>query len=176
VFRTLQAPTPYGTRAFVFAHETGLVLAHSGEFALELVNGDDRILVRVRGVDHPATASEIRARHEADVREEWGEREIDPYVLRVNLDFLPERLPAFRSIVIADGGDLWVSLSEFDGSAGYDWLVFSANGELRGTVHTPPDTQVFRVGADFLVGVTFDELEVPYVRRFPLSVPSESER
>jgi hypothetical protein len=176
LFRTRQAPTPYGTRAFVLASESGVVLAHNQEFILELVDDDDRILLRVRGVDHPATASEIRSRHEADLREDLGEGEIDPFVLRINLDFLPDRLPAFRSIVVAESDDIWVSLSEFDASAGYDWLVFSPSGELRGAVHTPPDLQVFHVESDHLVGVVFDELEVPYVRRYPLAEPAEADR
>ena len=72
------------------------------------------------------------------------------------------------TIVVSDDGDIWVALTEYDRSGGYDWLVFTPSGELRGMVHTPPDLQLFEIRNDFIVGVVFDELDVPYVRRYPL--------
>ena len=78
------------------------------------------------------------------------------------------------TIVVSDDGDIWVALTEYDGSEGYDWLVFTPSGELRGVVHTPPDLQLFAIHNDFIVGVVFDELDVPYVRRYPLQPGPDS--
>jgi hypothetical protein len=82
-------------------------------------------------------------------------------------------MTTLRSDVIADSGDIWVALTEYDGSEGYDWLVFSPAGELLGTVHTPPDTRLLAVHDDFVVGVVLDEFDVPYVRRHALLSSSE---
>jgi len=100
-----------------------------------------------------------------------AEGETDPNVWRANVEFLPDRLPAFAAIVVGDGGDIWMALTEYDMSGGLDWLVFTPSGELRGTVHTPPDMQLFEIRSEFILGVYRDDLDVPYVRRYPL-VPS----
>ena len=98
-----------------------------------------------------------------------GDREIDPRVWRANIEYLPEQLPAFENVVVGDLGDVWVSLTEYDLSEGLDWLVFTSTGELRGTVHTPPEFRLREVRNDFIVGFVLDELDVPYVRRYQLT-------
>jgi len=172
VFSVLQADTPYSPRAFVRSDGTRARLAFSDAFELELRDsrGEVATILRVLGVGHPATADDIRAVQEARLREELGDGEIAPAVRRLNLDFLPDRLPAFASVRISDEGDIWVALMEYDASGGYDWLVFTPAGELRGSVHTPADLQLFAIRGDHIVGVFRDELDVPYVRRHPLVV------
>ena len=170
ILATQQANTPYSALAFMRSDGVRVIVAHSGVFELDLLGpaGEAQTVLRVLGVQHPATADEIRARQEATIREELGDGEIDPAVWLLNIEFLPDRLPAFAAIVISDGGDVWVALTEYDGSGGYDWLVFTPSAELRGVVHTPPDMQLFEISSNFIVGVVFDEFDVPYVRRYPL--------
>ena len=170
VFATQQAQTPYSARGFMRSDGVRPIVGRNDSFELELLGptGDAQTVLRVLGVQHPATADEIRARQEAAVREALGEGEIDPSVWMLNIEFLPDRLQAFTTIVVSDDGDVWVALTEYDMSGGYDWLVFTPAGELRGMVHTPPDMRLFEIGSDFIVGVVFDEFDVPYVRRYPL--------
>ncbi len=92
---------------------------------------------------------------------------------RLNIDFLPDRLPSFGNIVVAPQGDVWVSLPEYDLSEGLDWLVLDRTGVLRGAVQTPADFQMRAVGADYIVGFVLDEFDVPYVRRYPLAVSTD---
>lgn len=169
-FSTVQAQPPYVARAFVRSDGARPLFGRSNSLELELMTsgGEVRTVLRVLGAEHPATADEIRTRQEAAVREALGDGEIDPMTWMLNVEFLPDRLPAFANIVVSNGGDVWVALMEYDRSGGYDWLVFNPVGELRGVVHTPPDMQLFEVRSDFIVGVAFDELDVPYVRRYPL--------
>lgn len=171
--RTIDAPTPYSARAVVATDGARAVIGRSNSFELEVfgTHGAAEVILQVRGVDHPASAADIRTHQEARLLEEIGDREIDPMTRRLNLDFLPERLPAFGSVIVADQGDIWVSLTAYDLSEGLDWLVFSEDGELRGRVHTPPDLQVRAVGRDYVVGFALDELDVPYVRRYRLRAP-----
>jgi hypothetical protein len=176
VVGTIEAPTPYSAHAVVVTDGARTVIGRSDRFELRL-SGSGRspeTILRVRGVDHPATAKEIRAHQEAALRADFGDREIDPMTRRLNIDFLPERLPAFGSVVLSDEGNVWVSLSEFDLSDGLDWLVFTAEGELRGRVHTPPEFRLRAIRGDALVGFALDELDVPFVRRYRLEAPGRA--
>ena len=165
----IQAQPPYTSRVFLRASGHRTVIGRSDSFELELaLEGGRHTLLRVLGVDHPATAAEIRSHQEARMREAMGERPLDPRTRRLNLDFLPERLPAFAAVTLSGGGDIWVALTEFDASDGYDWLVFSSAGELRGLVQTPPTMRLMVVRPSYIIGVVTDELDVPYVRRYPL--------
>jgi hypothetical protein len=168
--RLLQADAPYSARAAVVADGVRPIVGHGSVFALRLLQpaGAVEAILRVHGVEHSATADEIRAHQEARLREQAGDREVDPMTRRLNLDFLPDRLPAFGSVVVSDTGDLWISLTEYDLSEGLDWLVFSASGELRGLVWTPPELRVRAIRDDLILGFVLDELDVPYVRRYPL--------
>ena len=169
----LQSITPFAARTFMRSDGVRPLVGRSDDFALEMLDPDGRArtVLRVRGAEHPATAADIRAHQEARVRAEMGDGPIDPMVRRVNLDHLPDRLPAFGDIVVAADGDVWMSRMDFDAEEGTDWLVFSADGQLRGTVHTPPDMRLFAVRTDHVVGVVTDDLDVPYVRRYPLAPP-----
>lgn len=175
--RTIQANSPYSARAVVASSGGGAVVGHSGVFELELFGRDwsTEAILRVRGVDHPATANEIRARQEAAIREEIGDQELDPNVRRLNIEFLPERLPAFANLVVGEQGDVWVALTEYDLSGGTDWLAFDRTGVLLGSVHTPPEFRLRAIRADYIVGFVLDEFDVPYVRRYPLTAGTEGQ-
>ncbi len=171
LFRTLAMATPYAARAVMGSDGLRLIVGHSDAFQLEWIGPSTEVetVLRVLGVQHLATAEEVRARQETAIREAVGDREIDPRVWRANIEYLPEQLPAFGDVVVGDLGDVWVALTEYDLSEGLDWLVFTSTGELRGTVHTPPEFRLREVRNDFIVGFVLDELDVPYVRRYQLA-------
>lgn len=122
----MEAEPPYLPRAFPESNGTLDVVGRSDSFELELTPvGGARTLLRVRGVDHPARADEIRERREAQVREDLGDRPLDPRTRQLLLGYLPDRLPAFAAVSISANGDVWVARSDFDDSSGYDWLVFT---------------------------------------------------
>lgn len=168
--RLRQATPPHALETHVTSDGERLVTGRTDAFQLEIVEigtgAETRI--RVLGADHPATAADIRAHQEAELREDLGEQEIPAESRALYLDHLPERLPAFGNVLVSRNGDLWVSRAALDASDGLDWLVFSLEGELRGTVHTPPDLDVRAVTDEYLVGFVLDDLDVPYVRRYPL--------
>ena len=170
MIRVQQAQTPYTARAVVRSDGVRAILGRSDAFALEMLrpDGATEAVLRILGAQHPATANDIRVHQEGILREDLGDQEIHPMVWRLNIEYLPERLPAFGGVVVSGNGDVWVSLTEYDLSAGLDWLVFSRTGELRGEVHTPPGLRVRQIRDDFIVGFVLDELDVPYVRRYPL--------
>ena len=146
----------------IIAHNKSLELVHYGEV------GRPQEVLRVAGAWPTASADAIRSTLEARLAEAAEEREMDPRTLRVYEEFMPERAPTFSELLISAEGHIWVASFEFDASDGYEWLVFSPRGQLHGTVRTPPDLRVFDIRGDYLVGVVGDELDVEYVRRYPL--------
>lgn len=171
----IQADPPFLPRAFLESNGTLEAVGRSDSFELELTPvGGAPTLLRVRGLDHPAGASEIREHQETRIREDLGDRPLDPPTRQLLLGHLPDRLPAFAAVSIGGHGDIWVAKSELDDSSGYDWLVFSPAGELRGSVHTPPGMRLLAVRPDFIVGAVTDEVDVPFIRRYPLAAPGEN--
>lgn len=168
----IQADPPHLPRAFFGSDGTQVVAGRSDSFNIEtLLGGGPPMVLRVLGADHPASAADILSRQEAAIREDLGDGPMDPRTRQLNLGFLPERLPAFSDLSVSEAGDIWVAMTEFDGSEGYDWLVFSSTGELRGSVHTPAGLRLFVIRPTHLIGVVIDDLDVPYVRRYPLLIP-----
>lgn len=167
-FRVLEFQPPFRAHAVLKSDGANTILGRSNVFQFEFRDAGPQTILRVLGVQNPATAQEISVWQEATLREEFGDRPVPPGLLRGNLDFLPERLPAFGNVLVSAEGNLWVSLTEFDLSEGLDWLVFSSDGGIRGTVRTPPELRLREVGSDFVVGFVLDDLDVPYVRRYPL--------
>ena len=170
-FRTRQMTTPHSPEAVVVVDGSRLIVGRSDAFALAWIGParGEEMVVRVSGVGHPATAGEIRARREATLRREFGDREIDPMIWRGQIEYLPERLPAFGDVVVSADGDVWVSLTELDLSEGLDWLVFDEAGVMLGRVHTPPAFHLLAVRDDHVAGYVLDDLDIPYVRRYPLA-------
>lgn len=164
----IQGDPPFGSMAAVRTDGTRTVMGHSDGFEFTWLGPEDTTVVRVAGVQHPATAADIRAYQEEAVRQDIGDGELDPMTRRLLFDFLPDRLPAFGDVVVSDQGQLWVALTEFDSAEGLDWLVFEPTGGLKGTVRTPPELRVRSVSRGSITGFVLDDLDVPYVRRYPL--------
>lgn len=167
--RTIQAEPPFRPRAFLGSDGSRPIVARSDALLLELraSDGTPEAEVRVQGARNPMTPEEIRAGQEEAVIEALGEQ-ADPRTRQLNLDYLPDRLPAFHTMIVGRNGEIWVARAEFDESAGYEWLVFDPAGDLLGSIRTPPGMTLFEVETDFVVGVVVDEFDVPIVRRYPL--------
>ena len=164
----MEGDPPFASMAVVRSDGARTIVGHGDAFEFAWLSPGGTNLLRVAGVQNPATASDIRAYQEAAVREDVGDGQLDPMTRRLLFDFLPDRLPAFGDVVVSDEGHLWVSLTEFDLSEGLDWLVFEPTGRLKGTVRTPPELQLRSVSSGSIVGFVLGEFDVPYVRRYRL--------
>lgn len=169
----MQTVTPWATQAFIRSDGVDPLVARSDSFSYArlLPTGAVQLVMEVRGVRNPATAEDIRGFQEEALSKAFGDRPVDPTIRRMNMDYLPDRLPAFGDVLVSSVGDVWVAQTEFDSSSGNDWLVFAEDGQLRGLVHTPPMFRLITVVDDHLFGVLSDELDIQYVRAFPLLQP-----
>ncbi len=95
----------------------------------------------------------------------------------------PDSIPPLRGLVAGADGRLWLGLTRvppvrLPGGAGAElreWLVLEADGSVVGRVSLPPRTQLVHADADYLLLVRFDELDLPYLERFPLQARPDGE-
>lgn len=82
----------------------------------------------------------------------------------------PHTYPAYAADIRVDGDlNVWVREASRVGHPASEWSVFSATGELLGAVALPPGARVLDIGADYVVCLERDELDVEYVRAYRLS-------
>lgn len=97
------------------------------------------------------TQSGTRERDEAEIRESIeGYREMP----------LPEALPGYEDVLIADTGEIWVQRYAMRGAAMFRWDVFAADGGYLGRVEVPGTFRIEEVGRGQVLGVLTDELGV----------------
>jgi hypothetical protein len=82
-----------------------------------------------------------------------------------------ESLPAFRSFLVDDGGNLWVQEYPLQGVREASWHVFSAEGIWLTTVAMPSKFTLYQVGDMWALGVFRDTLDVEYVVMHDLRKP-----
>lgn len=114
-------------------------------------------------------------------RAEWVERTIaayaaapdhplrdDPAALRRSVEgtpFPPTR-PAYRALHAAPTGHVWVQLAGEPEQERERHLVFEPDGRLLGPLTLPERFRTLEVGADHVLGVWRDELDVEHVRLY----------
>lgn len=88
---------------------------------------------------------------------------------KVDRSRIPGVKPALRELFVADDGHLWVGATTRDrADEGYVLDIFDPEGRYLGPLRLPFRLSSYAppvIRGDLLVGVTEDELEVPYVVR-----------
>jgi hypothetical protein len=83
----------------------------------------------------------------------------------------PELFPAYGDIVVDSEGNLWVEKWHPEWEEHQFWMVFDGEHRLLGTVQMPGRFVVHQIGSDFVLGNTWDELDVEYVLLYRLIKP-----
>jgi len=126
-------------------------------------NGTLQQIIRVPGADLELTTSAAQ-----QLKDELLAREPEPRraMMRTHLEemALPPTRPAYGSLALDALGNLWAGEYARYPAVPRTWTVFTATGELLGEVTVPDRFKVLQIGADWLLGVGRDELDVEYVR------------
>jgi hypothetical protein len=165
-------PAPFGKRT-VITHHVGSSRVCIGDQegpAITCVGpGGERWLVQWVADSPPPTEAEMEVWRETTVR--WFAQKVNENDLRRMLEPvpMPRVRPAYSEIRFDEVGNLWVEIgpSGEPGNSSVENLVFNETGELLGRVFLPP-VRVLEIGADYLIGVFRDELEVEYLRLYGL--------
>lgn len=144
-------------------------------FDISIMDGNSGVVVRiVRRVDDTRLATGnhreawISSRLE-DIGDDGTERARRRMALYENMPF-PDTLPAFETLVLQQGGRLWVKEASFDDptSGSREWSVFDREGYPIGTVEMQTDFRPFEIGNDYVLGVWTDDLGVEYVHMYDI--------
>lgn len=134
------------------------------------VAGQLQEIIRSRNPARAITAADVRAFQDSILRDAKGP---ESRQMRVFIDQLPphpEAYPAFAGKLHIDvRGCLWVRESAAPGSRVSAWDVFTDQGVLLGTVEIGARVTILDIGADFILALRRDELDVEYVEEYRLS-------
>ena len=83
---------------------------------------------------------------------------------------LAATFPAFSTILSDASGNLWVREYDFpqEERPAPLWTVFDPEGRVLGFFETPKELRILQIGADYILAHSQDELDVEYVRVWPL--------
>ena len=152
----------------------------AGEHVFAATN--DRYEIALRDADGQLTRILRRAVRREPFTEDYarehflGQRDpndVDPAELREVYPGVPrpDHLPVLRAIRVDATGHIWVERFRWPNDDQPVWDVFDPEGRLAAVVRTPPGLRVDEIGADYVVGVWRDELEVERVRVYGFSGP-----
>jgi hypothetical protein len=141
---------------YVGDQETFEVLRYSPDGMLQQI-------MRVPDADLELTTSDVRQLKDELLAREPEQRRT---MMRDHLEemALPPTRPAYGNLMVDDSGNLWAGEYARYPAAPRTWTVFATSGELLGEVTVPDRFKVLQIGADWMLGVGRDELDVEYVR------------
>jgi hypothetical protein len=168
---TMVAPHPVGRASSVAAGPRHVALGSNEAYRIDLhdLTGVLHTSVRVTGLERALAPAEVERalNHQIERCRDVECEAAWPDAFAPEL--LPALRPAFSALMVDALGQLWVAEFEPEPVPVSGWHVFSPEGELLGRVATPLGLEVHEIGADYLLGVELDELEVSFVRRYPLA-------
>ena len=81
----------------------------------------------------------------------------------------PESLPAYSDFLLDRLGLIWVAHYGIKGEEVFDWDVFDPAGAYLASLKIPSRFRPTEIGADYLLGVTTDDMAVERVSMYSLS-------
>jgi hypothetical protein len=150
----------YGERFYVASNDTYEIRIHGQDAELQAIVRKQHDQVAVTDADIAALREEQLDRGPTEVRDAW----IDV----VESTPIRETMPAYRGIMLDRIGNLWVEEYRRPGDDVPRWTVFSAEGELLGTMSVPERFVIRDIGDDYMLGTWTDDLEIEHVRMYEL--------
>lgn len=168
---TLFDPVPV-----VDARGTTIAITTAMEPEVRLLDEELRLrrIVRWPDPDREVTEAHVRA-YRADVIEAQGGRDSENWQ-RFHDDMTSDRrpvadvFPTIGSLRVGRDGRLWVYRYRRPGGRS-DWWIFGQDGDFQCRLDHPSDVTIYEIGADYLLGVHRDELDVERVVMYQLALP-----
>ena len=157
---------PFSRRPTAVGSPGGAAVTGGGEYEVVLF-GEDGVPRRiVRLVEAPPLRTD--AHLEAYVRSSGNPLLNDEASVRAMVEMyqgmpLPERLPAYTELLLADTGEIWARRYRMRGKSMDHWDVFAPDGVHLGRVNVPATFRIEEVGRGQAVGISTDELGVERV-------------
>ena len=162
---------PFAPRPTARGSTQGVAFTNGATYEVRIFDdaGDLRMIARLDEAPPVRTDQHLetyvrnpggRQRDEAWVRERLEEyRSLE----------LPESLPAYTLVLLADTGHLWAKRYRMRGESMDHWDVFAADGVHLGRVMVPASFRIEEISRGQVVGIATDELGVERVEVRDLS-------
>ena len=168
ILRVPFSPAPAAT-----ASPEGRVAVTAGrsyEFSLHGPAGSLERIVRLAEDPPVRTAAHLEAWVRGSTRggESPDDAQVEAALRRYEELPMPDRLPAWNSLLIADGGEIWAQRFAIQGAETVRRDVFGADGSFLGQVVVPARFRIQHIGDGKLTVVSSDDLGVERVEVYEL--------
>jgi len=155
------ADHPFGLGSFPAPNDDRFVLGINDayEFAEYTEDGALLLVIRREQANLPVTSEDVdlyRQEQRDAARAFW--QGLFPHIT------FPQTMPAYRRLLVDSEGYFWVEGYRRPRDDVPRWTVFAPDGRMLGTLTLPTGLRVFEIGADYVLGVWRDELDVEHVR------------
>jgi len=162
---------PFGSETAFAAAGDRFYVGDNATYEIRVYSISGQLIQVIRKTAVPVTIeqADIQAFEDSILATGDARRRRQNRVLFDKLPPPPPTYPAYAPDIHVDGDlNVWVRESSRPGQRHSEWSVFSATGELLGTVAMPSGIDVLDIGADYVLGLQRDALGVEYVRKFRL--------
>ncbi len=167
---------PFGKYAMLAVGPDRLFFGSGDTWEVEVYDTSGRLQNLVRLDRAPFAVGD--ADLEAVIEEEIAEADDPSLAPEIRAGFedmpVPDLMPAFAGLHADALGFLWVERYRRPGEEVPVFDIVDPEGVLVGTVQVPPGSDILEIGADYLLLLQRDELEVEYLRLFSLDRPDAS--
>lgn len=169
---------PHSIGWTVYAGASSHIFLGAGvDSEVEVWNQDGKLirLIRWKAAPRPVDGSEIeRFKEDFLVRHEGSDREEFWNGWLRDVPF-PEVMPTFDKLIVDGTGHLWVRKYQPSWEDSQIWHTFTPDGRWLGEVVVSPTLAITDIGADYILGIWRDEMDVEYVRMYLLKRGNQPE-
>ncbi|MEX0894017.1 MAG: hypothetical protein WEB88_17745 [Gemmatimonadota bacterium] len=161
---------PFGRTALYTLTDSNIHVADTSACEVRSYNLRGRLqrIIRCGAVGQPVDATDvdsIRARYISGVPPSLLEQEILP---RLDAVPFPDTKPVLSALRVDTAGHLWLRPYAQPEEGSVRWWVFDPDGAFAGVAETPAGLTVHAIDTAAVLGVWRDEMDVEYVRAYPL--------
>ncbi len=127
-------------------------------------DGTLREIIRVLGVDLELTPAMVQAARNAS----GPDADDAPWAGRF-WAAVPGTRPAYGLLLLDTAGNLWVGEHVTNLTPPRNWMVFGADGTMKGLVEVPPNLRILEIGQNYVLGATPGLPGAEIIRRYPLT-------
>lgn len=167
---------PFSSAAAATASPEGRMAVTTGrsyEYSTYDPSGTMERIVRLADEPPIRTDAHLEAwvRGSTGGREPMDDTQVEAALRRYREMPLPERLPAWSSLLIADSGEIWARRFAIRGAETVRRDVFGADGGFLGQVVAPASLRIQHVAAGRVTVISTDDLGVERVEVYELHMP-----